>query len=196
LCMALAPIFNVLFEPWLGKTQFSRRNFALALSVLPGMFLVVGGVSEKYYLGIAMGTLSALLAALFSLLNKALVAQVDALTLSFVEISIGGAFLWLILACTYGADGMATPSSTDWPLLLVFAFFCTALPFALSNVALKHISAFSAQFAINLEPVYGIVFAALLLGETKQLTPQFYIGAAVILFAVFAQALISAKVTT
>ncbi len=193
LCMALAPIFSALFEPLLAKAKFNGRNFLLALSVLPGMLLVVGGVSEKYYLGIAVGALSALLAAVFSLLNKQLVVSVDALTLSFVEITVGGAFLWLILLCTSGNAALQLPSLGDWPLLLVFAIFCTALPFALSNVALKHISAFSAQFAINLEPVYGIVFAAYLLGETKQLTGQFYFGALVILTAVFAQAMITTQ---
>jgi drug/metabolite transporter (DMT)-like permease len=190
MCMALAPIFTAVFEPVVAKAKFSKRNFLLSLSVLPGMLLLVGGVSEKHYVGMIIGVLSALLAAVFSLLNKQLVANIDALTLSFVEISIGGVFIWLVLLfSTGGAINM--PNSNDWPLLIVFALFCTALPFALSNVALKSITAFSAQFAINLEPVYGIIFAACLLGETKQLTVQFYFGAAVILAAVFAQALMT-----
>ena len=161
--------------------------------ILPGMLLVVGGVDARFYIGIAVGALSALLAAAFGLMNKELVAKVDALTLSFIEISIGGALMWLLLFCSSGSFDIPMPTAADWPNLLIFALFCTALPFAMSNVALKQISAFSAQFAVNLEPIYGIVFAAWLLHETKQLTPQFYIGASVILLAVFAQVLISVK---
>ena len=46
-------------------------------------------------------------------------------------------------------------------------------------------SAFSAQLAVNLEPVYAIVLAIVLLGEQRELTPQFYAGVAIILAAVF-----------
>ena len=193
LCMALAPIFSAVLAPWLSKSAFSWRNLLLGLSVLPGMLLVVGGVDGRFYLGVAVGALSALLAAAFGLMNKELVAEVDVLTLSFVEISIGGALMWLLVF--YSAVDLAVPmpSAADWPKLLIFALFCTALPFALSNIALKQISAFSAQFAINLEPIYGIVFAAWLLQESKQLTTQFYVGASVILLAVFAQAFLSMK---
>jgi len=193
LCMALAPIFSALLTPWLSKSAFSWRNLLLGLSVLPGMLLVVGGVDPRFYLGIAVGALSALLAAAFGLMNKELVAQVDALSLSFVEISIGGALMWLLLFYSSGSFAIPMPTAADWPNLIIFALFCTALPFALSNVALKQISAFSAQFAVNLEPIYGIVFAAWLLHETAQLTTQFYFGASVILLAVFAQVLLSMK---
>lgn len=157
------------------------------------MLLVVGGVDSRFYLGLAVGALSALLAAAFGLMNKELVAEVDALTLSFVEISTGGILMWLLVFYSSSSFAIPMPSAADWPNLLIFAVFCTALPFALSNIALKQISAFSAQFAINLEPIYGIVFAAWLLHETKQLTTQFYFGAAVILLAVFAQVLMSVK---
>ena len=60
----------------------------------------------------------------------------------------------------------------------------------LSLVALRHMSAFSAQMAINLEPVYAIVLAMLLLAEQRELTPMFYLGVAIILAAVFAHPLL------
>ena len=83
---------------------------------------------------------------------------------------------------------MALPSARDAWLLLLLALACTLLPFALSLVALRHMSAFSAQLAINLEPVYAIVLAILLLGEQRELGVAFYLGVAVILASVFARA--------
>jgi drug/metabolite transporter (DMT)-like permease len=82
------------------------------------------------------------------------------------------------------------PTPRDFGWLLVLALGCTLLPFSLSLLALRHMSAFAAQMAINLEPVYAIVLAALLLGEQHELTPAFYAGVAVILLAVFAQPLL------
>jgi drug/metabolite transporter (DMT)-like permease len=52
-------------------------------------------------------------------------------------------------------------------------------------------SAFAAQLAVNLEPVYAIVLAIVLLGEQRELTPQFYSGVAIILGAVLLYPMIS-----
>jgi drug/metabolite transporter (DMT)-like permease len=83
------------------------------------------------------------------------------------------------------------PGLHDALLLLALSLVCTLLPFTLSLVALRHMSAFAAQLAVNLEPVYAIVLAMLLLHEQRELTPQFYAGVAIILVAVLAYPLIS-----
>ena len=49
-------------------------------------------------------------------------------------------------------------------------------------------SAFSAQLAISLEPVYAVLLAMLLLGEQRELGVAFYVGLAIILAAVFGHA--------
>ena len=82
------------------------------------------------------------------------------------------------------------PAPQDAVLLVVLAIACTLLPFSLSFVALRHISAFSAQLAVNLEPVYAIVLAIVLLDEQRELTMQFYLGVAIILAAVLARPLV------
>ena len=56
--------------------------------------------------------------------------------------------------------------------------------------ALRHISAFAANLTINLEPVYGIILAWLLLNEQEELNPGFYWGVVIILLAVFSYPLI------
>jgi drug/metabolite transporter (DMT)-like permease len=193
LCIAVSPIFSALFTPLLSSESFSWRDFGLALCVLPGLIMVVGGVDIEMYLGIGVGILSAALVAMFALVNKKLVARFPIMTLSFVQISVGALLIWGVFWVGQKDIYIPMPTAKDWPLLLAFAVFCTAIPFALASAALKHISAFSAQFAVNLEPVYGIVLAALILGESQQLTMQFYLGASVILLAVFLQAALSLK---
>ena len=51
-------------------------------------------------------------------------------------------------------------------------------------------NAFAAQLAVNLEPVYAILLAIVLLGEQRELTTQFYLGVAIILAAVLAYPLL------
>ena len=60
-------------------------------------------------------------------------------------------------------------------------------------MALRHLSAYTVQLATNLEPVYAIVLAVLLLGEQRELTPLFYLGVAVILGAVFLDPLLARR---
>jgi hypothetical protein len=51
-------------------------------------------------------------------------------------------------------------------------------------------TAFGTQLAINLEPVYAIFLAIVLLGEQRELTPDFYLGVAIILATVLAYPLL------
>jgi drug/metabolite transporter (DMT)-like permease len=59
--------------------------------------------------------------------------------------------------------------------------------------ALRELSAFSASLAVNMEPVYAIVLAMLLLGEQRELHPSFYVGVLIILGIVFAHPWLSRR---
>ncbi|MFD0740476.1 DMT family transporter [Lysobacter koreensis] len=195
-CIALATVFTALVEPWLARTRFSKRELALGIAVLPGVAMVVGGVPDSMRLGIAVGALSALLVAFFGSLNKRLVEHGDPLTVTAIELGAGTLALTVlaplmpVLFPAFAGDLLAWPGAQDAAGLLVLALACTLLPFALSLVALRHMSAFSAQLAINLEPVYAIVLAIVLLGEQRELSVQFYLGVAIILLAVLVHPLL------
>jgi drug/metabolite transporter (DMT)-like permease len=77
------------------------------------------------------------------------------------------------------------PGARDVALLLVLAIACTVLPTTWYLAALRHLPAFRVQLTTNLEPVYSIVLAAVLLGESKQLSPSFYAGTALLVAGLF-----------
>lgn len=186
-CIALAPVFLAVVEPLLAGRRFVPRELLLGVAVVPGVAMVVGGISPQMRLGVLVGTLSALLVAVFSSLNKKLVEHADPLVVTAVEMGTGALFLTL-LAPLLPHDGtlFPLPSPHDALLLLALAIGCTLVPFALSLVALRHLSAFGAQLVVNLEPVYALVLAIPLLGEQRELGASFYAGVAIILAAVFA----------
>ena len=196
-CIALATVFTALIEPWLARRRFSKRELALGIAVLPGVALVVGGVPSSMRLGIAVGTLSALLVALFGSLNKRLVEHGDPLTVTALELGAGTlvmtalAPLMPLLFPAFAGKLFVLPGLHDALYLLGLSLACTLLPFTLSLVALRHMSAFAAQLAVNLEPVYAIMLAIVLLGEQRELTTRFYLGVAIILAAVLLYPLIA-----
>ena len=201
-CIALATVFTALVEPWLARTRFSKRDLGLGIAVLPGVALVVGGVPHDMRIGIAVGALSALLVALFGSLNKRLVGHVDVehgdpLTVTALELGAGTLALTLLAPLmplifpAFAGDLLVLPGARDAALLLALSLVCTLLPFALSLLALRHMSAFAAQLAVNMEPVYAIMLAIVLLNEQRELTPRFYLGVAIILAAVIVYPLLT-----
>ncbi len=195
-CIALATPFTALVEPWLTRTKFSARDLALGIAVLPGVVLVIGGVPSGMREGVLVGAVSALLVALFGTLNKRLAQRGEALTATALELGSGFLLLSALAPLLPAVLPELAGPLLEWPtprdalLLVALAFACTLLPFSLSFVALRHISAFSAQLAVNLEPVYAIVLAIVLLGEQRELTPQFYFGVAIIIAAVSVRPLV------
>lgn len=189
-CMALGTVFTALIEPWLTGKRLSKRELALGLTVLPGVALVVDGIPDGMIIGVVVGTISALLVAFFNSLNKRLVEHGDALSVTALEMAAGVAAITLIaplsgmLSPAFGGNPFLLPDPRDGAYLVLLAVACTLVPFVLSLLALRHLSAFGTQLAVNLEPVYAIALAMLLLGEQRELTPRFYLGVAIILGAV------------
>ncbi|KRE89362.1 hypothetical protein ASG87_03205 [Frateuria sp. Soil773] len=193
-CIALGPVFLALLEPWIARRRFDPRELLVGVAVVPGVAMVVGGVPHGMRMGILVGTLSALFVALFGSLNKRLADHGDPLTVTCIELGTGTVFLTLLAPLLpHAGAAFVLPGAHDALLLLALSFGCTLLPFALALVALRHMSAFGTQMVTNLEPVYAIVLAMLLLGEQRQLDGWFYAGVAVILAAVFVHPLLTRR---
>ncbi|HEY1589028.1 MAG TPA: DMT family transporter, partial [Rhodanobacter sp.] len=191
-CIALGPVFLAFIEPWIAKRKFDPRELMIGVAVVPGVMMVVGGVPHGMRLGIAVGVLSALFVALFGSLNKRLVEHGDPLTVTCIELGTGTLFLTVLAPLLpHTGPAFVLPDLHDALLLLALSFGCTLLPFTLALVALRHMSAFGTQMVTNLEPVYAIVLAIVLLGEQHELDHWFYAGVAVILAAVFAHPLLN-----
>lgn len=193
-CIALGPVFLSLIEPWIARRKFDPRELLIGIAVVPGVAMVVGGVPANMRIGIAVGALSALLVALFGSFNKRLVEHGDPLTVTCLELGTGAVFLTLLAPLLpHAGAAFVWPTPHDAVLLALLAFACTLLPFALALVALRHMSAFTTQMVTNLEPVYAIVLAIVLLGEQHELDGWFYAGVAVILGAVFLHPLLGRR---
>jgi drug/metabolite transporter (DMT)-like permease len=192
--MALAPVVVALIEPWLTGARFERHNLLLGILVIPGVALVVGGLPRDMHLGFWVGVASAVLAALYNLLNKRHLGQRDAMAVTWLE--LGAGFLLLTLLGPFVAPDerpFVLPTVQDGAWLLVLAFFCTLIPFVVSLGTLRYLSAFTTQLAINLEPIYAIALAVLFLGEARELTALFFLGVVVVIAAVFGHGWLTAK---
>ncbi len=193
ICMATTSFFSSLLEPLLLRRPFRPLDTAVGLLILPGIVLIVRGTAASLNLGIAVGLASAFLAALFTVLNKKYIERTDPIRITFVEM-IGALGLLSLLLPFFLARTPAAhfwPAPQDWLLLLILALACTTFTFVLSLRSLRHLSAFSANLTVNLEPVYGILLAYFLLNDGRELTPRFYLGVLIVLVAVFSHPVIT-----
>jgi drug/metabolite transporter (DMT)-like permease len=192
--MALAPVFLAFVEPFVAKRRFDPREILFGAAVVPGIVLVLGGIPAGMRVGFAIGVASAFFVAIFASLNKRFIHHADALAVTCVELGAGACLLGIVaFVLPHHGSAVQLPGARDAALLAVFATACTIFPFALSLVALRQLTAFSAQLAVNLEPVYALFFGIVLLGEQHQLDTRFYLGFALLLGAVFAHPLLVAR---
>ena len=194
--MALAPAVTALIEPAITGARFERHNLLLGILVIPGVALVVGGIPSGMHAGFWVGVVSATLAAIFNALNKRFLAHHDAMAVTWIELGAGFLLVAVIASFTAPAGArLVLPDVRDGALLLTLAILCTLIPFALALAALRHLSAFTSQLAINLEPVYAIAIAVVFLGEARELDTAFFVGVAIVLAAVFGHGWLQIRLT-
>ncbi|MCC7244180.1 MAG: EamA family transporter [Saprospiraceae bacterium] len=195
--MAMTSFFSALTEPWLLKQKIKWHELALGIAVLPGMALIAGNIDLNMRVGLAVGIVSSLLASIFTALNKKVLNSEPppSMTMSFVELSAAVGITSLAMPFYLLAQPEAAfwPRGADWWWLLMLAWICTLLPFYLSLQAMRHISAFAVNLSLNLEPVYGILLAALIFKEHQQMGAGFYVGMCLILAAVFSHPFLKVK---
>ena len=87
-------------------------------------------------------------------------------------------------------------SSSDIIYLLILSSICTAYAFIVSVKIMRYLTPYTVMLTINLEPVYAILLALIIFGEKEQMSPQFYIGALIIIITVVTNGILKKKKTT
>jgi len=183
-CLATATLFTSLLEPFFFRKRINAVEVIVGLLIILGLYLIFR-FETRYSLGIIVALISALLAGLFTVLNKKMVVHQKASVISFYEM-LGGltGITFYLLFSGWGNLPLSLPLPIDIVYLLVLGTICTAFAFAVQVDIMQHLSAFIVALTINLEPVYGIVMAYFIFGETEHMTGGFYIGTAIILVSV------------
>ena len=183
-CISTGAFFASILEPIFYKRRFVLYEIVFGVITIIGVYLIFD-VAARYITGIILALISAFLSALFSIINGKFVQKYQPATISLVELSSGVLFITPVLLFR----GKLNPevlhlTYRDLVLLFVLGSVCTAYAFMSSVKVMRFLSPYTVMLTINLEPVYGILLAFLILPDSEQMSYQFYIGAAVILVTV------------
>ena len=182
--LAAIPLFTAFTEPLLEKRRVRPFEVLLGLLILAGVTTIAGAIGPKDLAGLGVALVSAFLAAIFPVMNRRLVTTGgDPLTM--VAWEMAGAFLVAVALLPWMGDGgsLLAWKGLDWLWLLSLALICTVFAHGFHIRLLQKLSAYTMNLAISFEPLYGILAAAFLFGEYKQLPPMYYVGLATILLA-------------
>ena len=185
--MATSTLWTAFLEPVLIKERrFHTYNVAIGI-VMIGAIAIIAGGDFLYINGLLIAVFSAGVATTFSIFNSRFSKRHHHYVIALHQMI--GATLFctatvVIIAIKRGSIPNVIPSLTDVAWLFLLASFCTVYAYAQYIELLKRLSVFTIHLAYNLEPVYGIILAALFFSEHQQLGSMFYIGSAMILLTV------------
>lgn len=174
------PLFTAALEPLLLRQRLRPLELAGALLVLPGIFLLIPtlALSDSTTQGVAWGVLSGATFALLSVTNRALTRSYSSLAISLYQDATAAIVLlpalWLI-------PSGGPLSARQIVILLALGLACTALAHTLFITGMRAVRAQLASLLASLEPIWGILFALVLLGERP--SARTLLGGAIILCA-------------
>ena len=180
-------------EPIFYKRSFVWYEIVLGLIVVVALGLIMQ--TEYHYIeGMMFAFIAILLSVAFTLINGKAIHKSDARVMSVYQLGAGAVCMSIILLM----QGKFTVelfsiSKTDILWISILVIVCTAYAFVVSIAVMRHLTPFSLMLAINMEPVYGILFGILIFGSDEKMSFAFYIGTLLILLSVLTNGFLKLK---
>ena len=191
--MSAGALVTALVEPIFYKRSFVWYEIVLGLIVVVALGLIMQ--TEYHYIeGMMFAFIAILLSVAFTLINGKAIHKSDARVMSVYQLGAGAVCMSMILLM----QGKLTVelfsiSKTDILWISILVIVCTAYAFVVSIAVMRHLTPFSLMLAINMEPVYGILFGILIFGSDEKMSFAFYIGTLLILLSVLTNGFLKLK---
>lgn len=188
-CLSSIALFTALLEPLFTNKKISLVEVLLGTMAIIGIYIIFA-FHKFYALGIALAVLSAFLGSVFTIVNKKLLKNNNGETITFLEMISGFFILTIFLPLYLNITNTEFQVPLGWDLiyLLILGLVCTSFAFTISLYALRHISSFTMNLSVNLEPIYSIVLAFYIFDEFKEINSGFFIGTFILLASVIIHA--------
>jgi len=191
--LATGALFASILEPLFFKTKIKPYEILLSLLTVIGI-IIIFNVESQYATGIIVALFAAFLSALFTVINADFIKHYSATVISFYELLFAALLISIIILFQDGfSSEFFNLSNNDWLYIVVLGSVCTAYALTASTMLLEKISPFTMMLTVNLEPVYGIILALIVLGNSEKMNPQFYYGAILIFVSVILNGYIKIK---
>lgn len=191
-CLSLSTLFAAILEPVIFKRKIDVSEIVMGIVILFCMYLIFQ-TEFRYKEGIFYGVLTALFGTVFSVFNGRLYGKTSSGNIIFYEIFCGWAILSVFYILTGQVGQLNEISYRDLALVTLLAAVFTAYPMFESISLMKHITPFTLILTVNLEPIYGIILAYFIFGDSEHMSPVFYVASLVMILSIVANGIIKAR---
>lgn len=187
---ATASLWTALIEPLSRGRSIKGFEVFLGLCVIAGI-VIIFSFKDGHRAGFLVAIFSGVLASVFAVVNARYTRRIAAAPITFYEMAgaaLSIAIFFPLYTRYWVGDGTLrlAPTTHDWIYLLILSGVCTVFTFAVVLRLMRKIPVFFIQLTLNLEPVYGIIMALLVFGESERMDVRFYIGTFIIISSIFA----------
>ncbi|KMQ71600.1 DMT family transporter [Chryseobacterium koreense] len=191
-CLSLSTLFASILEPIIFKRKIDISEVIMGIVIVICMGLIFK-TEFQYKEGIFFGILTAIFGTVFSVFNGKIFGKTSSGNIIFYEIFSGLLILSFFYLFTGQISQLHEISYRDLALILLLASIFTAFPMLESVQLMKYISPFTLILTVNLEPIYGIILAFFIFGESEQMSPVFYIASLIMILAIVANGVIKQR---
>lgn len=191
----MGALFSAILEPIFFRRKINLLEIILAVIVSACVAVIFNASPDDYKLGIIIGILCSFLSALFAVLNSTLPKTLQPTKVTLFEM-IGGLIALSVIMVVFQPEAITEVVNISWSnfgWLALLGIIFTAFAQIESVDLLKHVSAFTLMLNVNLEPVYGIILASLIFGDSEHMTPVFYIATGVMVLSIIMNGILKTK---
>lgn len=177
------PAFVIIITAFLDRKLPPVSHFIVLLLTQIGIFMVVGDVKtegQNLFNGVLFSLASSFASAIYILLNQKVANKVDAM--EFVARSIFFAAIFSTFHFVLTRDFSEIYMTKTAYFYAVISGACFTISYIFFSESIRVIGASKASLINSISPVFAVVFAFLILGETLEIRQ--IIGGIIILFAI------------
>lgn len=189
--LSLGALFTSIIEPIIYRRKIVLSEMILAL-IVSACVAWIFKASPEYKLGIIYGSICSFLSAVFSVLNSTLKDEVKSTSITLYEM-IGGFIMINLLMLVFQTDGFNEVIHVGWSnfiwLTLLAIVFTAFAQIEFINLY-QYFSPYTILLNVNLEPIYGIILASLVFGDSEKMNTTFYLATAVMILSIVVNGII------
>ena len=192
--LSLCALFSSIIEPIIFRRKIVISEIILA-AIVSGCVIWIFNASPEYKMGIIYGTICSFLSALFSVLNSTYKDKIKSTSITFYEM-IGGFLMMNILMLFFQMESFNEVLNVGWSnflwLLLLGVVFTAFAQIEAVNL-FQYFTPYTILLNVNLEPIYGIILASLVFGDSEKMQPVFYIATGIMILSIIINGFIKSR---
>ena len=184
ICLASGPLLIKILSLFTNHKNKDLLEYALSIISFFSIMSIFK-FESSYHEGLLWGFLSALFLSFNTLITEKLSHQITAISNLLLQMGSGVIFLMFYFYLRNHQASYLLVQREDVLGLLFLGLFCTTFAMLFHVKCLEKLGSFTVILCSNMEPVYGILIALFIYGQSEHMSPEFYVALTSLIICLF-----------